>query len=119
MNYRPLRVANLIQEELGNLLLREFDAQGAIVTITGVVVEHKLETATVKVSILPPEKAKETLKALIGAQGKLQYLLLRKINIYPMPRIHFEIDLGVENAARVEKILLEHPDEDSDENPGT
>jgi ribosome-binding factor A len=37
--------------------------------------------------------------------GQFQYLLLRKINIKPMPRITFALDHGLENAAKVEKLL--------------
>lgn len=106
MNHRPLRVANLIQEELGKLILREVNFGNALVTITDVVIEHKLETATVKVSVIPEAKEGDALDLLNRSAGQLQYLLLRKINIYPMPRIHFEIDRGVENAAKVEKLLL-------------
>jgi ribosome-binding factor A len=108
MNHRPLRVANLIQEELGKLMLREVNFGNALVTITGVVIEKKLETATVKISVIPETKEAGALKTLSGEAGRLQYLLLRKINIYPMPRIHFELDKGVENAAKVEKLLLEN-----------
>jgi ribosome-binding factor A len=38
--------------------------------------------------------------------GNLQHLLNKKMNIRPMPRISFEIDGGLENAAKVEKALL-------------
>jgi ribosome-binding factor A len=40
-------------------------------------------------------------------QGKLQFILSRKMNIRPMPRINFELDFGLEKAAAVEKALLD------------
>jgi ribosome-binding factor A len=107
MNYRPLRVGKLIKEELGKIILREMEFPGALVTVTGVDVEKKLEIARVKLSVLPSEFAEKALKIMKSAQGRLQHLLNQKLNIKPMPRIEFGIDHGLENAAAVEKLLLE------------
>lgn len=106
MNYRPERVQNLIQVELGKLLLREVEFP-ALVTITGVEVNKKLDIARVKLSILPSSLDKESLAIAEKAQRELQHLLMKKINIRPMPKIKFEIDYGSENAARVEKYFLD------------
>ncbi|MEK7608685.1 MAG: ribosome-binding factor A [Patescibacteria group bacterium] len=106
MNYRPLRVGKLIREELGMLIQRELEFPGALVTITEVEVAKKLDLARVLVSIIPSNKVEESLKELNRRRDHLQYLLLRKINIKPMPQILFEIDFGPENAAKVEKALL-------------
>lgn len=108
MNYRPLRVAKLIKEELGKLLLREIEPDSALLTITEVTVSKKLDSARVRVSILPETKSAGVLKMLKNAQPELQHMLLKKINIKPMPRILFEIDYGVSNAANVEKALLDN-----------
>ena len=89
------------------LVEREMEFSGALATITEVVVSPKLETARVKVSAIPTEKASEVLKAFEHATGKLQHLLNKKLNIKPMPHICFEIDRGPENAAAVEKALLD------------
>lgn len=105
--YRKDRVASLVQEELGKLLLREMEFPGALVTITSVDVQKDLEIAHVHVSVLPSEKGDEVMKLLSKEQKHLQFLLLRKMNIKPMPVISFKLDKGLENAARVEKALLE------------
>ncbi len=107
MQFRPARVSSLIREELSTLFVKELEFEGALVTITEVKVDKKLEYAEVRVSVLPIEKEEETLKILKGARSTLQHLLLKKINIKPMPHIGFKIDRGPENAARVEKRLLE------------
>jgi ribosome-binding factor A len=111
MKYRPLRVANLIQEELSKTILKELEFEGALPTITEVDIGDKLETAKVKVSVIPSSQNKAVLEKLNQARGRLQHLLMKKINIKPMPKIRFEIDRGPENAARVEKILLEDNNE--------
>lgn len=110
--FRKERVGSLIQEELGRELLREVEfPEGALATITGVVVSDDLEHAKVWLSVLPGELAEAALKVAKGARSELQYRLLKKINIKPMPRIEFALDRGPELAAAVEKMLLDEDNE--------
>lgn len=105
--YRADRVSKLIREELGKLMIRELEFNGALATITSVEVDKKLEHAVVNVSILPAA-AETTIFEVLGASaGHLQHLLNKKMNIKPMPRITFALDRGLENAAKVEKLLEE------------
>ena len=104
--FRAERVGKLMREELAKMIIREVEF-GALVTITEVEVEKKLEHARVLVSVLPASKEKSVLAALKKEAGHFQHLLLKKINIKPMPRIAFEIDRGLANAAKVEKALLD------------
>lgn len=106
--FRAERVSSLIREQLGELILREVDIPpGALATITDVEVDKKLEYARVKVSVVPSERGEAVFAALDRAAGHLQHLLMKKINIKPMPRIAFALDHGYENAAQVEKRLME------------
>ncbi|MFH1246179.1 MAG: ribosome-binding factor A [Candidatus Liptonbacteria bacterium] len=107
MNHRSDRVQSVIQEELGKILQREVGIIDVLITITAVEVDKKLETAKVKIGVIPQEKDEAVLRNLKNMQGKLQHLLNIKMNIKPMPRINLEIDRGAENAARVEKLLIE------------
>ena len=107
MNFRPLRVSQLLRDELSLMILRELEFRGALVTITEVDTSKKMDIAHVRVSVLPSNKEAEVLRTLQQARGELQYKLLRKINIKPMPHLMFEIDHGPENAAAVEKALLD------------
>ena len=107
MKHRDLRVGSLIKEELGKIILRELEFSGAIVTIGGVSVSDKLDRAEIKFSVLPFEKSAETLRILNGNRGRLRHLLLKKINIKPMPELVFKIDPGPKKAAEVEKLLME------------
>ena len=90
--YRNLKIASLIEKELNQLILRNLDFNGAFVTITGVLVSEDLSEAKVKVSILPEEKAPEVFKLLEKSRRELQFKLLRKMNIKPMPHLKFEIE---------------------------
>ena len=109
--YRSDRVASVIREELGKLLIREVEFGGAVVTITDVEADKKLDRAVVYVSVFPSEKVSEAMRVLHGATPRLQHLLLRKMNIKPMPRIEFRHDIGPERAAGVEKALIDDNNE--------
>ena len=107
MKHRPERVSSLIIAELNKILLREIEIPGVLVTITDTEVLKDLSQAVVKISVYPSEKAEGVLKILQTRQRHFQYILLRKMNIKPMPQISFKIDRGPEKAAIVEKRLLE------------
>jgi ribosome-binding factor A len=92
MNYRNLRVASLIQEELGQIILREIEFPNSVlVTITGVEVLKDLSQAKIKLGVIPPDASPEIMSIMDRCRPFLQRLLLKKINIKPMPRIYFEI----------------------------
>lgn len=111
MNYRNLRVAKLIEEELSGILIRETETEGALVTITGVEVLNDLSSARVKLGVIPGDKNKEVIKKIGKKTRFLRKLLLKKINIKPMPDLVFEIDKGAEAADDFEKALLRSKDE--------
>ena len=106
MNFRAERVSKLIREQLAEILVREFEFPGALITIMEVEVDKKLEHAKVELSVIPSSKGEKALEGLDRMIGRLQHLLLKKVNIKPMPRISFSLDHGPENAANVEKLLL-------------
>jgi len=107
MNYRDLRMGQLIRDELSQYILKTMEFEnGAFVTLTEVEVTKKLDHAKVLISVIPSPEALKVLKKLQENRGQLQHFLNHKLNIKPMPSIVFEIDRGPENAANVEKALL-------------
>src|SRR5271157_3626922 len=107
MNRRPERVSSLIKEELAKIIQREIEFNGFLVTLTDIDVDSKLGRAVVNFSVIPSDYFGDAFKILNRNKKHLQYLLMKKINIKPMPEILFKMDRGLENAALVEKILLE------------
>lgn len=90
--FRPLRVASLIQKELGEILLRDFDFEGALATIKSVEVSSDLSEAKIGLAVIPFEKEPEIFIMITARQRELQVKLLRRINIKPMPRLKFKIE---------------------------
>jgi len=104
---RYQRVSSLILAELNKILFKELEFPDALVTVTGVEVQKDLDFAAVKVSVIPDSKEAEALKILRANRRQLQHLLLKKLNIKPMPEIRFEIDKGLAKAAEVEKVFID------------
>lgn len=89
--FRNLKMASVIQEELGAIFAREFDFNGALVTILSIEVDEKFEEARVRIGILPFEKELEVYTIVEGRRRELEHELLRKLNIKPLPHLKFEI----------------------------
>lgn len=90
--YRDLKMSSLIQEELGQMLLREFDFEEALVTITKVEVSPDLLQAKIGLSILPYESGPEVFSQIKERRRELQHKLLKKMKIRAVPHLVFYVD---------------------------
>ena len=106
--FRSQRVSKLIREETSKILSRDFEFKNALVTITEIDVDKKLEHAKIMISVIPSDKSQMALDILNNNLWSIQGTLLRKINIKPMPRISFEIDNGHLNASIIEKKMIDN-----------
>jgi ribosome-binding factor A len=89
--YRNLKAGTLIQDELGKLFTRDFNFEGALVTILDVLVDEKLLHATVRIGIIPYEKGPGVFNFLTRHAADMHHKLVRKLNIKPVPFLKFEI----------------------------
>ncbi len=96
----------LIQEELGKILLKEFEVPpGALLTITSVETSSDRDHAVVKVSIYPTDRAAALFETLTRRQSYLQHLLNQTLFMEHVPTIHFRLDTLEEHAAAVEELI--------------
>ena len=100
-------MGHLFRKELGEMLLREFEFAGALITLTEVEVSEDLAHAKAKISVMPHKAEKPVLAALKKMAGHFQHELNHKLNFKPMPRLMFVLDEGLERAAAIEKDLIE------------
>lgn len=107
MKYRQERLSSLIQNELSKIIGRIIEIPNALLTITEVEISKKLDHAKVYISVYPSEKSEEAIEMLKKRSGELRALLSKKVLMKTMPHISFELDLGPEKAAAIEKISLE------------
>lgn len=107
MSQRTDRLGDLIRTELSELLRREMrDPRVALATVTTVEVSADLSHATIKVSALGEEAARqETVRALQHAKGFLRRELARRLDLRLTPELHFQLDRGAEYSQRISEIL--------------
>ena len=104
---RPEQVAGTIRQVIAEALTREIrDPRVGFVTVTGVLVTNDLAHARVTVSV-PGDEAEKTraLQGLQSAAGFLRSRASRALSTRTVPELHFELDKGVEHAARIEELL--------------
>lgn len=90
--YRNLKLASVIAEELGKIFVRDFDFDGALVTVTGVDVGEDLLYANVRLGIIPYERGFEIFPMIERERQNLEWTLIKKFNVRPMPHLRFSID---------------------------
>ena len=105
MSIRLQRVNEVIKEEISQLLLREFDFDKNLVTITEVNTSPNLKQSKIKISVLPQENAKAIYIQLKKKIFDLQQALNKKLNMRPVPKISFIIDKNEAKAQRIEELL--------------
>ena len=110
---RLLKAAEAIREVVASAILTEIrDPRVNDVTVIGVEVTPDMREATVSVSVMGDEKKQNlTLRGLENSAGFLQSKIAKRIESRYTPKLHFELNKGVQNAMLVgqllEKIRLE------------
>jgi ribosome-binding factor A len=113
---RPEQVAETLRQVITDALAREVrDPRVGFVTITGVQVTNELSHARVLVSVPGDEAARErALEGLESAAGFLRSRAARALTTRTVPELHFELDRGLEHAARINELLEEIRREERD-----
>jgi ribosome-binding factor A len=113
---RPEQMAETLRQVITDVLAREVrDPRVGFVTVTGVLVSNDLSHARVMVST-PGEDADKAraLEGLQSAAGFLRSRAARTLTTRTVPELHFELDRGLEHAARINELLNTLKREDSD-----
>lgn len=113
---RPEQVAETLRQVITDALFREVrDPRVGFVTVTAVLVTNDLSHARVMVSV-PGEDSDKTraLEGLQSAAGFLRSRAARTLTTRSVPELHFELDRGLEHAARINELLNTIRREDQD-----
>ena len=104
---RPEQMAETLRQVITDALAREVrDPRVGFVTVTAVLVTNDLSHARVMVSV-PGEDAEKSraLEGLQSAAGFLRSRAARELTTRTVPELHFELDRGLEHAARINELL--------------
>ncbi len=108
-NRRLLRVADLLREELSDIISRTVHdprVTGQDFTITGVEVSADLSHARVHVSSLLSEPEREALlKGLNHGSGFIHRELMGRVRLKNVPNLVFEYDDGLIRSQRIADII--------------
>lgn len=117
---RQERVSERIHHEISDLLQNEIrDPRLTYVTVTDVQVSPDLQLATVFVSALGDQQARESaLVALERAAGYIRRELAQRLTMRVTPAVRFVLDDSWERGARVDALLDNLHHLPSDENHG-
>lgn len=107
---RPEQVAETLRQVVADALVREEVRDprvGAGITVTAVLVSGDLSHARVLVSVPGGEEAAgpRAIEGLQSAAGFLRTRVARVLTTRIVPELHFELDTGLEHAARIDRLL--------------
>jgi ribosome-binding factor A len=104
---RQLRIADQIQRDLAELIMREIrDPRITLVTLTGVELTTDYAHAKVFFTTLN-ENWQDTLAALGEKAGYLHSLLFKRLHIHTVPTLHFVHDGSVERGVDMSRLIDE------------
>src|SRR5437588_7204176 len=113
-HHRPERVAQMVQELLGERFARGMrDPRIGLVTITGVKMSPDLREARVYWTVHgDAEQRKHTAKGLDNARGYLRHELGVELKLRITPDLHFTYDEAIDRGERIEQLIRQVHDEE-------
>ena len=120
MSIRTERVASLIKEEIGAIILREYSSTAyGFITVTDVNMSPDLKNARVYFSIFgTPEKQKLTMDMLNGEKQHIRSEVAHRVVLKFVPALHFYHDTTMDEADKINRLLSKIHKNETDE-PGS
>ena len=109
--HRTDRVSAQLRRELGTLVhacVREHGLASS--SVSDVEITRDMAHAKVFVTVLQPERASETVKALKALAPEIRYQLARAVQLRHVPELHFHYDESVDRGERIDNLLRDLPD---------
>ena len=101
--HRAERVTEAIREELAEIISYEMDDPlVSSATVTEVTVSPDLRRARISLAFPRREDAEPALKALEKAKGFLRRQLSLRLDLFRVPDLHFEADIGTQIGDRMD-----------------
>jgi ribosome-binding factor A len=102
---RPKRVASLIKEALGRILLREFQGGSGLITVTRVEMTADLQTARVYLSLFGGIREDEVLELIEKRKGYLRKSIASEVKLKYNPHLIFVRDPAPEYERQLDRLM--------------
>ena len=112
MSNRTVRVNELVQREISDILRKRYQTEAVAITITEVRVSPDLRDARVFVSVVGSEETAETkLRWLRSKASEIREEVARRIVLKYLPKFEYLLDHSAERGARILQVLdeIDHP----------
>ena len=118
-HHRPERVAQMVQQLLGELFARGMrDPRIGLVTITGVKMSPDLREARVFWTVHGgSEQRKHTGRGLQNARGFLRHEIGLQLKLRVTPELRFTYDEAIDRGERIEQLIRQVHDEEQTRPP--
>lgn len=119
--YRPIRVGELIQAELADLLLRQLkDPRLRMAVVSRVEVSADLRHARVYISHMGTKTEQQAaLEGFERAAGFIRGQLGRRLHLRYVPQLSFQLDTSIAYGVRISSMLHDLVPPDADESEDT
>jgi len=116
MSIRTARVASLLKEEIGAILIREYSNPAfGFTTVTDVTVTGDLRIAKVYFSVMgPPEVQRKTMEMLEGEKGHIRGIVGSHLRMRFIPELQFYHDTTMDRVERINTLIREIHKNDHD-----
>ena len=105
---RTHRIADLVQQSLAHVLLRDMgDSRFRLVTVAGVVVTRDLSHAKIYVSVFSEDQAeiKAIITALNNANKSIRYHLAHMVTLRIVPELKFVYDASTAHGFHISHLI--------------
>ncbi len=104
---RQKKVAGILQEDLSEIIQKNFQPVGTLVTVSDVEVTPDFSVAKAHISVFPTQNRKEVFDAIENQTSYIRKLLGNKISkvVRVVPELQFRLDVSSDNAEQVDKEL--------------
>jgi ribosome-binding factor A len=108
MSNRTLRVNELIQREISDILRKRYQSEAVVITVTEVRVSPDLRDARVFVAIVGDEEmATQKLRWVRSKAAEIRSEVGRRIVLKYLPKFNYQLDEGAVKGARILQMLDE------------
>ena len=110
MSNRTIRINELVQRELSDILRRNYQAESVAMTISEVRVSPDLRDARVFVSIIGnDDEVEKKLRWLRKQAPDIRQEIARRIVLKYLPKFEYRLDLSTSRSLRLIKLMDELP----------